>query len=392
MTDDLESSLRAELTARAAATTTSPDALAGIVERSRAMTPRSTWRRPVLALVGAIVVLVAAVTLATRDSEHRPAFPEPQPEQPPYTGPLPPVRPLPDRPPDAAGAVSGQAGTGCLGDADCVGGRPARVDLPDVGAPEELPHPDTVELSDGRRFEFTPTGGTAPWGELGMPETWLVDPANGSRLSLGAGSVEAAAALPDGRIAAIWFPITEDPVLELRIVDAQARSTRVDLPDGFQPSEIAGGPDGWYAVLGTLYPCCPRQLLLVAPDGAQRRLVLDRDGQTASGVQISWGEAGLIAVSPLIPRHPEEGDGGSWVTVVDPNAGEIVASIDGWLGTAWSPDGTGLLVARLTGEDTARLAVLWGPGLAERTDVGTVPAAFTPHAWTPPTGQPQDTP
>jgi hypothetical protein len=174
-------------------------------------------------------------------------------------------------------------------------------------------------------------------------------------------------------------------VLELRIIDAQARSTQIDMPDGFQPSEVAVGPDGWFAVVGTVDPCCPLQLLLVAPGGAQRRLVLDRDMLGAWGIHVSWGEAGLIAVSPLIPRHLEEGDGGSWVTVVDPSAGEIVAAIDGWLGTAWSPDGTGVLVARLTGSDTTQLVLLSGPRLAQRTDLGTVPTAFTPHGWTTPT-------
>jgi len=387
MTDDLEAGLREELAARAAATTTSPDALAHIVERTRAMPRRATWWRPVLAVLAAIAVLAVAVTLATRDQEHGPASPEP--EQPPYTGPLPPVEPLPDRAPDPTGSVSGLAGTGCEGNADCGGGRPARLDLSRLGLPEELPFPDGIELDDGRRFESTPTGGTAPWGERGMPEWWLVDPANDSRLSLGPGFLETATALPDGRIAAIWREIAEEAEIELRIVDAQARSTRIDLPAGFDPNEIAAGPDGWYAVLGTVDPCCPLQLVLVAPDGAQRRMVLDRDSQTAWGsVRISWGAAGLIAVSPSIPDHPDEGDAGSWVTVVDPAAGEIVASIDGWLGSAWSPDGTGLLVVQPTGPETSRLALLWGPGLAERTDVGTVPAAFTPDGWTAPTPPP----
>lgn len=383
MTMDLESSLREELATRADATTTSPDGLAEIVARSRDVTRRPTWRRPILAVVGAVAILGAAVTVATHDSEHRPVSGE----QAPYAGPLPPVRPLPGRVPEAVGSVSGQVGTGCRGSEDCFGGSPARVDLSNLDSPEELPVTGNLELSDGRRFESTPTGGTAPWGERGMPEWWLVDPANGSRVSLGAGFLETATALADGRIAVVWAPITNDSTPELRIVDAQATSTQVDMPGGFRPDKITVGPEGWYAVLGTEDPCCELQLLLVAPDGAQRRLVLHgRDRLTAAGpVEISWGDAGFIAVSPQIPDHWDEGDAASWVTIVDPHAGEVMATFDGWLGTAWSPDGTALLVAQPTGPDATRLALVWGPGFTERTDVGTVATTFTPHDWDRPT-------
>jgi hypothetical protein len=342
---------------------------------------QSTWRRPALALVTAVAVVAAAVVLVTRVGDRAPGT-----EQPAYSGPLPPVRQLTAGPPDAVGSVSGVDGTGCRGSEDCAGGQPARLDLSDLGSVEDLPWPDGFVLDDGRSLESTPTGGTAPWGERAMPEWWLVDPANGTRLSLGPGFLETPTALPDGRIASVWTPLTDDGTLGVRIIDAEAQSTTVDLPEGFQPSRLAAGPEGWFAVLGTTAVCCPVELVLVGPEDAQRRLVLPgRDGLDAGGgVVVTWGAAGYLAVSPQFPAHPD-GDGPNWLTIVDPRSG-TTSDLDGWLGTAWSPDGTALLAARPSGADASTLALLWGRGFTERTELSVAGAAFTPHDWDPPAG------
>lgn len=335
---------------------------------------RSAWRRPVLGALGAVAVIVAVAAVVTRDGDLVSL------DVSPYTGPLPPVEALATSAPEATGSVSGFVGAGCRGSEDCVGGRPARLDLAGLDAPEELPRAENVELDDGRWLESTPTGGTAPWGERAMPEWWLVDPADDSRHSLGAGFLETATVLPDGRIAVAWTPLTEEGIPELRTIDAQAEATQVDLPDGFRPTKIAAGPDGWYAVLGSGDGCCELRLLLVEPGGAQRQLVLG-DRTASAPLTVSWGAAGYIAVGPEYPDHWDEGDGASWVTVVDPHAGEVEATLEGWVGTAWSPDAPALLVAQPTDPETTDLALAWGPSFAERTSVGTVAAAFTPHDW-----------
>ena len=130
------------------------------------------WRRPVLGAIGAVAVIVAVAAVVTRDDEPVSL------DASPYSGPLPTVEALATRAPEATGSVSGFVGTGCRGSEDCEGGRPARLDLAALDAPEELPRAENVELGDGRWLESTPTGGTAPWGERAMPEWWLVDPAD----------------------------------------------------------------------------------------------------------------------------------------------------------------------------------------------------------------------
>lgn len=335
------------------------------------------WRRPVLGAIGAVAVIVAVAAVVTRDDEPVSL------DASPYSGPLPTVEALATRAPEATGSVSGFVGTGCRGSEDCEGGRPARLDLAALDAPEELPRAENVELGDGRWLESTPTGGTAPWGERAMPEWWLVDPADDSRLSLGAGFLGTATVLPDGRIAMVWTPITEEGTPELRTIDARGEATRADLPGGFRPTKIAPGPDGWYAVLGSGDDCCDVRLLLVEPGGAQRQLLFG-NWTAAAPLTVSWGAAGYIAVGPEYPDHWDEGNGASWVTVVDPRAGEIEATLDGWVGTAWSPDAPALLVAQPTDAETTELALVWGPSFGERTSVGTVAAAFTPHEWAAP--------
>jgi hypothetical protein len=307
-------------------------------------------------------------------------------EQPPYSGPLPSVGMPSAEPPALVGSVAGDVGTNCEDDADCVGGWPATLDLADrAAAPDQQQPVADIELADGRVFEATPTGGAAPWGERGMPEWWLVDPERSSRVSIGAGFLEDAAALGDGRIAAVWTPLTTDGTPEVRLLDTDATSRAVATPDGFIPRQVADGPHGWYAVLGGPMddvPCCGQRLLLVGPQGVhQRMLVLPDRSPSGSPVEVAWGPSGLIAVATRFPAHPDEPDDDDYTMVLDPRAGTLVASFDGWLGTAWSPDGTGLLLARLTGSGGAQLALVWGEDLAERTDLGTIPAAFTPHRW-----------
>jgi hypothetical protein len=134
--------------------------------------------------------------------------------------------------------------------------------------------------------------------------------------------------------------------------------------------------------------CCDLRLLVVGRDGTGGDVVRHDIAlpfrAAPYGADLGWGPTGLIAVSPPFPEHPEEGDEGNWVTVVDAAAGAGVATVDGWVGTAWSPDGSGLLVGRPSGPEESRLVILHGAALDERTDVGAVPGAFTPRDWRPP--------
>lgn len=173
---------------------------------------------------------------------------------------------------------------------------------------------------------------------------------------------------------------------------------------------MAAGPDGSNAVDGSGEgSSCSEltKLLVIRPDGAeQRHRLAPRPPQAwfPGTRSLTWGASGLLALScerptPLALASSGGGAKDGRITpasrapeLVDPTragpasptraAAELVASLDGEEGVAWSPDGTGLLVARRDGPRASELAVAWGPRLRERRPVGRPPRPVVPQVWT----------
>lgn len=373
---DLEHRLRSELEQRARTTRTSPSARDEILARTARSRPRPSWRRPAVALVAAVTLLVAAVWVVSR-GEGDPAPP------------VPPAQPLPDRPPAVEGTIVGVArSTSCSG--DCVRA-PATLDLTDLAGAHLLTDSPTGQssdhvLRDGRRVVSEGPG--AGWA--------VVDPDTGRRIPLGQVRPESVDVLPDGRIVTLEAADHDDDPADLRIV-GDGGTTPTRLPDGFQPYAITTGPGGWVAVVGDDDGCCldEPELVLVAPGGGMRRVdigdaVDDVAWPVSSSLSLSWSSRGLIVLSPAAleftgDRRPETPR--NWAVVVDPATGEEVARLpDWWQGLAWSPDGSGLLAAQPVDDGSARLRVYWGPRLRHSRDLGVVDLPFATHWWLPPEG------
>lgn len=206
--------------------------------------------------------------------------------------------------------------------------------------------------------------------------------------------------LPDGRLVTVATNSSGQRVL--RTVDPNnGRTTDRALPSGARWLGAASAPNGAVAGIASKDGCCggspdPSELLVLEADGRQqrRRLSLpERDRTPATPPTISWGASGLIAIAASRPepiaaayyegrvapervnRHP------GWTDVLEPASGRLVASLHGWPGLAWSPDGKGLLAAQRDGLRQSRLAVFWGSQLEHRIDLGTTPLPVTPVRW-----------
>ncbi len=373
----LEDRLRRELARRATATPTSPTARADIHRRATAAAAASDpprWRRPAAALAVMVVLVVAAVRVIDRGSDET------------QTPPV--VHPLPARPPTLAGGVLGAVMVPCTADQGTdptCGGGPGSLDLarPDQVnlLARETALYDTASpiLSDGRLVESDP----------GLdPGATVIDPASERSLRLEAhDSTTPTAALPDGRVAIVHGSATGPDRLD--IVGEDGVESSIALPSDLNTAALAAGPEGWLAVLGDGdRECCLNraELVLVAPGGALHRVgirdaVADRD-PTMTGLVMSWGSRGLIALSGTRLAPPGSDRFFDWTVVVDPTTGERVAALDAQ-GIAWAPDGTGLLASRRTGRTSSELTLFWGPGLRQETGVGPVPGEFTPYWWQP---------
>lgn len=194
----------------------------------------------------------------------------------------------------------------------------------------------------------------------------LVDPAGGVPPLLGnaAGYVDL---LPDGRVVLVATDASGRRVL--RKVDPKSGAfddRRLSDWKG-TAGPVAVGPDGSVAILRFEYGCCDQaDVLIVRPDGKERSVPLKfpTGRRLVLGVQaaMSWGASGLLAISGQSPAYVTSDPHPGWTNVVDPATGHLVASLRGWQGLAWSPDGKGLLTAQRDGPDASVLAVWWGPG------------------------------
>lgn len=374
MSTDLERRLRDELIGLAATTRTAPGALDAIVERAGR---RRRAGRALLVVAAAVLaaVLVLAGVVVARDGEGDGQR---------VTADIPPG------PPTVTGTVVAAVETNpCVG--NCLSGD-VRFDLSDPGAVEVLGR-------DGRWAEPVEYGREAP---DALPDgryldvdanatTVVVDPASGEELMVGAVRVLSADVLKDGRVVIVAVDGISDRT-RVGVVDPGGAGL-VDrtVPAGFRPYAVAGGPDGRLAVLGDSEECCLNKpaLLIVEPDGTEvvHDLSGPLDGRRSlvlGDPELSWSAAGPIAVSMDLPEPYIAGQAArGWTVVIDPGDGERIAAIDGWQGLAWSPDGRGLLVARRAGTRSSELAVLWGPELSERIDLGSVPLPVLPRFWLP---------
>ncbi|HEX9994048.1 MAG TPA: hypothetical protein VGB14_14065 [Acidimicrobiales bacterium] len=372
MTTDLERRLHDELAGLAATTTTAPDALERIVER--AGRARRRRRVPLLvATAAAAVLVVVAVAVARRPDDGARVTAE-----------------LPPAPPALVGTVTAAVLTN-----PCVGNCVAAAARFDVADPEDLELLGrdgrwTTEPEFGREGpDALPDGRHLVVDDGGV--TVVVDPATGDELFVGKVTVQSADLLADGRVVMVAIDRATD-LYRVGVVDPDGGGL-VDLPipDGLQPHAVAAGPGGSFAVLADRESCCLNEpaLLVVDRDGTEHVHDLSdaldgRRNLVVGEPELSWGASGLLAVSqdlaePYIPSSPQRG----WVVVVDPATGDRVAAIDGWQGVAWSPDGHGLLLARHLRPRSSEVAVFWGPGLAERIDLGVAPLPVLPRSWAP---------
>lgn len=297
------------------------------------------------------------------------------------------ARGLPAVPPDLKGSILANVNS-----QPCPGAcSAARFD---IRSPDNVAHVDNVGtgrlvLADGRlvaRDEHT-AGGSA-----------LIDPGGAPPLSLGK-EVNSLDVLTDGRL--VLLATNDAGQRVLRKISPRSGSIEDrPLPSRLgKAAAVTAGPDGGVAILGTEDGCCtPSALLVIGKDGKEEYYSLsfpEGRRQVLGGhlPALSWGASGLIAISGSRPqplarayyegrRAPERDElHPGWTNVVDAGTGELVASLDGWQGLAWSPDGRGLLTARRDGPDTSQLAVWWGPRLKERLDVGRTSLPMVPRYW-----------
>lgn len=193
-----------------------------------------------------------------------------------------------------------------------------------------------------------------------------------------------AVAAADGRVA--WVADIESGIDEVRVASPTSPSGKVVWRHP-SPSAVAIGPNGRLAVIVDAGAGKPKVVVLSAAGRVLRTASLPRDDVEFVGgdLEVSWSAAGLLAVStPAMQGYGWDPPG---VLVYDASDLREVARVKGWHGLAWSPDGQGLLVTRLTPQrddwrGRTEVAVVYGDGLRERQRVGFIDGNFAGWRWT----------
>lgn len=374
---DLESRLRHDLNQYAADVEVVADPPGHLLARvRRRRRSRLTATAGTLALVGGLLAFLPAMTDDGGDSTDLATGPRSSRTQ-----------QLRVAPPELAGSILAHVDS-----QPCPGAcSAARFD---IRSPDTAVHIDTAGtghvavLADGR-FVAREEGTASGWA--------LFDPGGAPPVPLGK-DVNSLDVLSDGRL--VLLATNEAGQRVLRRIDPRSGSIEDrPLPSRLKmAAAVTAGPGGGVAVLGTEDGCCtPFALLVIGRDAKEELHSLSfpevRQQTLGFPPALSWGASGLIAITGSRPqplarayyegrRAPDRDElHPGWTNVVDAATGELIASLGGWQGLAWSPDGRGLLTARRDGPDASQLAVWWGPGLKQRLDVGRTNLPMVPRYW-----------
>lgn len=325
-----EQEIAAALHRYAETTTTSPDAWARINERAARKSPGALSRRlrPVVALALAVGVVVAAVALTRTGAPTREDG---------FAG-------VPLR--GTAYAFGISAGLDDVVRIDIASGHTDRL----TARPQNqagLVVVDGVVYAGGcggEPFGLLRLDGAVLRRVPGVPVTPVC--------SIGAGAagtvlwVETVQAFEGPWIVHEWDPATS--------------ADRVVYESRERVSAPAAGPAGQLAFLEG--PEWRLSLTVRSADGrVQRHRLRTRLARTSEGTAepaLSWSPRGVVAIASALGRSDDDEPS---TVVVDPRTGQVLKKVEGWAGTAWSPDGAALLLS--DGKRPSRLAILRGRDL-----------------------------
>ncbi|HLG00641.1 MAG TPA: hypothetical protein VI916_09225 [Acidimicrobiia bacterium] len=296
---------------------------------------------------------------------------------------------LPDRPPPLTGTLYGLH----IGNARC--NKPPR-ETP-AGPTETsfcpLQGVAALTLSDRRLSRLSGSEQYSDVGVSGAGEIFVggdfgsavpLEGADGDEQATPLFSSSTIAVARDGQTA--WIAPEDGDGESVLWVSGAGSEPRVVLRSPTPLAAPAFGPDGSIAVLEfSFQPSKYTGLTVVSPQGRVESFDVEfrmHDNQWGFGAAMSWSSSGILAVSAAMGVHspaPRE------TLLLDPATGAALGRIDGYYGQAWSPDGTGLLLARST-EDRrgTELAIGYGPELKEIERIETIDGHFSPRVWLPP--------
>ncbi|HVE95102.1 MAG TPA: hypothetical protein VNB24_09290 [Acidimicrobiales bacterium] len=322
----LESRLKDALTAKAATTTLSPDARDRIEQRvGRSAKPRASRRS--FALAAAMLAVVGTLAAVSTVGELRD---DPAPTALPRISPQPPNRDAP-----MVGLRMKGACDSLLCDAGVVAA--ANYLMPD--------RPESVLLQG--RFQDVSIVGGEYWALADRPsqvirladgKPQLVEDFKNDRVR------SAPIELSDGRLVVTTSVVLADgtTTFDLVIHDRSTGARQPLLRDENRLSNPVIGPGGQIGVIQSIGDDASvfRTFTAAGTDLAVVRLPERRNGY--SEVRVSWSRLGLLAISGNLVGWDHDAS----TSIVDPVSGREVHHIDEWMGQAWSPDGTALLLAR----------------------------------------------
>lgn len=318
-------------------------------------------------------LLIAAALMAACRDEGRPESTFPQ---------------LPDEPPDITGVVYGVGRPDDYYDPQPPYefhqyGRARRVDLPTRVLSTFAVDAEMLAVSNGRVLAVccVSSGGdhASPLDE--PTRSFLGDRHHGLAELEGGRFAVLENANPHSGLIDYVLRIRDDNGLELASLDIENAAVTPPAPT----------PDGGFALVvqrpGGDAPADRASLVMFSATGIPVHEANLGDLRSTAGFNstlLAVSRSGLAAV--FAGDHHDSFLQRETVVVANASTGERIRGFKGWGGGAWSPDGTGLLLARparRTAPRSTELAIAYGPKLAKLEKLGIVEGEFVPMRWLP---------